>query len=186
MRDSYGFQQENAGEVVDGTRRGVASPGREVALGVLEVDLDAAEALGVVLLRLRRRPRRWLRRAGGRVRARASRRSEGGMADWWWWGVVRQRGGKVGEWRRRGEATGFAMGGSGEGRRARTKKRARGERMEAGGGWKMSMRTDLGFRLGWVWAVGSGSIRRWLMRDPHDMLMVQSERSKPFYDLMTI
>ena len=60
------------------------------------------------------------------------------------------------------------------------------ERMEAGGGWKMSMRTDLGFRLGWVWAVGSGSIRRWLMRDPRDMLMVQSERSKPFDDLMTI
>ena len=60
------------------------------------------------------------------------------------------------------------------------------ERMEAGGGWKMSMRTDLGFRLGWVWAVGFGSIRRWLMRDPRDMLMVQSERSKPFDDLMTI
>ena len=59
-------------------------------------------------------------------------------------------------------------------------------RKNGGGGWKMSMRTDLGFRLGWVWAVGFRSIRRWLMRDPRDMLMVQSERSKPFDDLMSI
>ena len=85
--------------------------------------------------------------------------------------------------RRRGGRGGSASGERGEDLRGEGEKERKNG---GGGGWKMSMRTDLGFRLGWVWAVGSGSIRRWLMRDPRDMPMVQSERSKPFDDLMTI
>ena len=35
-------------------------------------------------------------------------------------------------------------------------------------------------------AVGSRSIRRWLMHDPRDMPMDQSERTKQFEDFLTI
>ena len=48
--------------------------------------------------------------------------------------------------------------------------------------WVVGLRLAKGVRA----AVGSGSILRRLMHDPRDMLMDQSERSKPFDDLMTI